>query len=164
MRRIVGPNGGGYSISNLPRASSRGGSTRSLNATSQKTLLPVKMELFCREPMRTKRRGGASCLRSSRRSANRRTAARRDALKPSRGEFHSLLNKLGTLQSLARRNVSPKERRSREAGRAQKGTTPPPLSTPRLTDPTIAAFSNFLCLPIAAAQSLARTAAVESCG
>jgi hypothetical protein len=147
----------------LPRASSRGGSTRSLNATSQKTLLPVKTELSRREPMRTKRRGGASCLRSSRRPANRRTAARRDALKPSRGEFHSLLTNsarccLGAGAMCLQRNAAVDRLVAHKKGRL------PAPSTPRLTDPTIAAFSSFLCLPIAAAQSLAGTAAVESCG
>jgi hypothetical protein len=58
MRRIVGPGGGGQSLE-LPRASSRGGVNAKPGPTSQKTPLPVKMELSRREPMRTKRRGGA---------------------------------------------------------------------------------------------------------
>jgi hypothetical protein len=53
MRRIVGPSGGGQSLE-LPRASGREGSTRSLVAASQKTPLSVKRELYRREPCERK--------------------------------------------------------------------------------------------------------------
>ena len=51
---------GGASLSNCRELRAEGESTRSLTATSQKTLLPVKTGLSPREPIRTKRRGRAS--------------------------------------------------------------------------------------------------------
>ena len=51
---------GGASLSNCRELRAEGGAARSLTATSQKTLLPVKTELSLREPMRTKRRGDGS--------------------------------------------------------------------------------------------------------
>jgi hypothetical protein len=62
---------------------------------------------------------------------------------PILSEFSQLVNKIGTLLSCRRRNVSKGTPQSRGWSRTKKGRPPlPPLSTPHLTDPTIAAFSN----------------------
>jgi hypothetical protein len=63
------------------------------------------------------------------------------ALVSSYPEFSQFVNEIGKLLSLARAQcVSKGTPQSRDWSRKKMGRFPPPLSTPHLTDPTIAAF------------------------